>query len=321
MKTKIIESYEEGKVRITEKELEAVGSKDVLLRCIYSAISPGTELAWIWHMANTPGIYPYFPGYSSYCQVEAVGDEVKNVCAGDKVIARTYHSQYSVVGCSQVTKICGNVDPLQAAGYRLASISLQGVRKADIQIGDSVAVIGLGAIGNLGAQIAQIAGGRVTGFDTVDWRRDIAVQCGIDSVESDAGAHADEFDVVFEATGVPAVVNTAIEMVRPQGRLILLGSSRGLTDGVNFYKVHRKGISIIGAHEMHRSHDADDRFGHFRSGMEDEATIGYLLEEGRLNLRPMVSDVVSPDDAQSAYDRLYGKKEKLILIAFDWTAL
>lgn len=322
MKTTIIESYTEGKVRLVEQDLKDIGENEILLRCIYSTISPGTELAWIWHMSNTPGNYPYYPGYSSYCIVEKVGCNVCTVAPGDAVIARTFHCSFAVMDANQVTRVDKTVDPIAASSYRLASISLQSVRKADIQIGDNVAVIGLGAIGNFGAQISQIAGAiNVTGFDMVDWRRHIAHDCGIISTEPETDDHVDEYDIVFEATGVPSVVNAAIEMVKPLGKIILLGSSRGLTDGVNFYKVHRKGISIIGAHEMHRSHCFDDRFGHFRSNIEDESTIGKLMEHDKLIMRPLISDVVSPHVAQEAYNRLKDKQEKLILISFDWSKL
>jgi 2-desacetyl-2-hydroxyethyl bacteriochlorophyllide A dehydrogenase len=322
MKTNRLQAFEKGHVRLVEEDLPEVGSDEVLLKTIYSTISPGTELAWINHMANTPGIYPYYPGYSAVARIEEVGENVKNLKAGDVVAANISHESYSLKNADKVTLADPDMDLQEVSAFRLASISLQGVRKADIQIGDDIAVIGLGAIGNLASQLAHVAGaGTVIGFDTVDWRRNIAAYCGIMNLESNCcdEKFLNRFDVVFEATGVPAVVNAALEMVKPLGTVILLGSTRGLTDGVNFYKnVHRKGITMIGAHEMHRARSEEDRFGHFRSNKYDEATIIKLLEAKRICIKPLINALVKPIQAQDIYEKLLSKDNQMILAAFDW---
>ena len=322
MNTTKIKAYEAGHVELETAELAAPGPREVLLETLYSTISPGTELAWLNHMENTPGKYPYYPGYSLCGRVLEKGGEVSGLEPGDLVAANAPHWSHHVIDAEKCVRLPEGMDPEEASAFRLASISLQGVRKADIQLGDRVAVLGLGAIGNYAAQLAYVAGaGEVIGFDFVDWRRKLAEDCGVLHTESDGDAPGFEnaFDVVFEATGVPPVVNTALRMVKPLGRVILLGSTRGLTDGVNFYRdVHRKGVSIIGAHEMHRSQSLQDRFGHFRSGREDEETVIRLLKEHRISLRPLISETVKPQDAQSIYDRLLAKQGALLLAAFEW---
>lgn len=107
--------------------------------------------------------------------------------------------------------------------------------------------------------------------------------------------------------------------MKPLGRVVLLGSTRGNTDGVNFYRdVHRKGIAVIGAHEMHRAQDERDQFGHFRSHQRDEETIIDLLAQRRIVLEPLISENAAPECAQTIYDRLLSKKEPLMLAAFCW---
>ena len=59
--------------------------------------------------------------------------------------------------------------------------------------------------------------------------------------------------MVIEATGAPALVNTAFQLAAQRGRVVLLGSARGDTERVNFYRdVHRKGLRVIGGHEIVR---------------------------------------------------------------------
>ncbi len=323
MIAKKLESPEAGRIGLIEEEMPAPGPDEALLQALYSTISPGTELAWLNHMENTPGIYPYTPGYSACCKVLEIGSNVTNIAVGDTVCVHMRHRSYAIVPAMKCNVVPEGIDPKEASAFRLASISLQGVRKADIEIGDQVAVIGLGAIGNYAAQLSHVAGAaRVSCFDFVDWRRDLAKECGLTHVEAncDGEEYESKFDVVFEATGVPSVINTALRMVKPLGRVILLGSTRGLTDGVNFYRdVHRKGVTVVGAHEVHRAKDVEDRFGHFRSNKEDEAVILNLLQEKRISLEPLISELVNPENAQSIYDRLLDRKEKLLLATFDWT--
>lgn len=322
MEAKKICAYKVGKVRIESYEIPHIGEEDVLIKTLYSTISPGTELAWINHMENTPGKYPYEPGYSCCGRIIQTGSKVKKVEVGDIVVCNYIHCSEFVIPEKKCTRVPESIDPKEASAFRLASISLQGVRKADIQIGDRVAVLGLGPIGNLAAQMARVAGaGETTGFDFVEWRRRLAEECKIlpTAENGDEEKYQSTFDVVIEATGVPQAINTALKMVKPLGKVVLLGSTRGCTDGVNFYRdVHRKGIVVIGAHEMHRSQDEQDAFGHFRSHKKDEETVIHLLAQGRVHMEPLVSEVTEPERTQEIYQRLLEKKEQLMLAAFRW---
>lgn len=322
MKADKICAYEKGKVRLESCEVKPPGENEVLIKTLFSTISPGTELAWLNHMENTPGEYPYYPGYSCCGRIEEAGSGVRGLAAGDLVVCNQIHCSRFTADAQKCTKIPEKINPREASAFRLASISLQGIRKADIQLGDKVAVLGLGPIGNLAAQLGFCAGaGSVTGFDFVEWRRVLAKKCGILRTEENGEDEAFDsvFDVVIEATGVPQAVNTALKMVKPLGRVVLLGSTRGNTDGVNFYRdVHRKGIAVIGAHEMHRAQDERDQFGHFRSHQRDEETIIDLLAQRRIVLEPLISENAAPECAQTIYDRLLSKKEPLVLAAFCW---
>lgn len=316
-------AYEKGKVKLEHYEAAKPKENEVLVKTMFSTISPGTELAWLNHMENTPGEYPYYPGYSCCGRIEGTGSGTADFKEGDLVVCNQIHCSGFAIESKKCTKIPAGITPCEASAFRLASISLQGVRKADIQLGDKAAVLGLGPIGNLAAQLGFCAGaGSVTGFDFVAWRRALAEECGILNTEENGEKEEFDsaFDVVIEATGVPQAIHTAFKMVKPLGKVVLLGSTRGNTDGVNFYRdVHRKGISVVGAHEMHRAQHESDQFGHFRSHKRDEETVVELLAQRRITLEPLISEITSPENAQAIYDRLLCKKDPLMLAAFDWS--
>jgi len=322
METLKVQAYEKGHVQMETTELPALKENEVLIETHYTAISPGTELAWLHHMANTPGQYPYYPGYSGCGKIVAKGEQVEGLEVGDLVAAQLKHWAYNIFNADSCIKLPDGVSSKNASPFYLASISLQGIRKADIQIGDEVAVLGLGPIGNPAAQLAFVAGAaNVVGFDIVEWRRTLAEKCGIKNTDSDGSQekHQNKYDVVIEATGVPEAIVTAFQMARPLGTVILLGSTRGMTENVNFYSdVHRKGITVVGAHTMHRAKNPEDRFGHFRTEDQDNDAIIKLIHGERITFEPMISGLYTPYEAQSIYDRLLAREDKLMLPVFDW---
>ena len=294
--------------------LSELASNEVCLEALYTAISPGTELAWLQHQASTPGVYPWYPGYSGCGRVVKQGSEVKSLELGQVVACNMPHSSHFLVATAHCHVLDKNLDLLDASAFRLGSIALQGVHKAQLKLGESVAVLGLGPIGLLAAQLAGAAGAFVEGIDLLKWRRDLGLACGLDTVS--AQASPDTFDVVLEVTGVPSVISTAFELAKERGRVILLGSPRGLSDEVDFYtQVHRKGISIIGAHERNR---ADNPALLEQTHLKDEATFLNLLAAGRVNVRPLISEVVLPQEAATVYKRLARREDGLFLAAFDW---
>lgn len=309
-------------VELQERKLPVVQADELLLRTGYTTISPGTELAFLSAMQNTPRLFPYEPGYTGCGQVLRCGDDVSEFARGDWVVGRLAHSAYHVVRAELCHKIPAGVDSIAASAYRIVSISLQGVRKAQVQLGECVAVIGLGLIGNFAGQVSAAAGAtRVVGIDPVAARRALAQQCGFTATYASSEQTSGRLpEVIIEATGHPAVINEALRLAPPGARVILLGSSRGQTAQVNFYKdVHRKGLQIIGAHESQRgTHGENARWS---AEVADEITVLDLMAGGRVSVRPLISDVVPAAGAPLAYRRLQDAKEALVTCALDWANL
>ncbi|UCH24325.1 MAG: zinc-binding alcohol dehydrogenase [Trueperaceae bacterium] len=293
--------------------LPPLEADQVLVQTHTSAISPGTELAFIQHKPTTPGQYPLYPGYSACGRVVERGEAVTQLDVGQLVALNIPHSSHAVLAAEACHPVDDRLSPAEVAPFRLVSIALQGIHRADIRLGSSVAITGLGPIGLLAGQLARAAGaGYVEGIDPLDWRRHLALACGLDAA-TPAAAVSDRvgtFEVVIEASGHPEVIPAAFQLAGPRGRVVLLGSPRGPTAEVDFYSdVHKKGLTVIGAHEIHRLH----------SDFEDEETALALMAARRIDVKPLISQVVAAEEAASAYERLAKREEHLMLLALDWS--
>ncbi len=122
--------------------------------------------------------------------------------------------------------------------FRLVAIALQGVRKAKIELGESVVVLGAGLIGLLAVQLAKLSGGfPVISTDLADIRLDVAQKIGADfvlKVDESLPSRVNELTcggahVAIEATESPEAIPLSFQLTRRMGRVILLGSPRGDT--------------------------------------------------------------------------------------------
>ena len=325
MKTTKVSAYESKRIRLEEAELPEITENEVLIESYYTAISPGTELYRIYEREkeNIPGSFPFYPGYSGCGKVIAKGDKVQHLNVGDMVGAPLRHWSHMNINTDHCVKLPDNLCPKISAPFKVAAISLYGVARAEINLGEQVAVIGLGPIGNLAAQFAVAAGaGKVTGFDYDEQRRKLAEKCGIGATEADCSLEEihNRYDVVIEATGNPEAIKTAYRIVGYYGRVILLGSSRGLTNDVDFYQyVHGKGVSLIGAHVGVWNPKEPGWLG-TRQRKDAEAVFEFLAGK-RINIESLISENVKPENAQNIYDRLVSRKEPLMLAVYDWKGI
>jgi threonine dehydrogenase-like Zn-dependent dehydrogenase len=170
--------------------------------------------------------------------LRAVGEGVSEFKAGDTVLTLSPHASHALVHRDQVrARVSGGLDLKLAVFANLALVSMTAVRVSSAELGDCVAVIGLGLIGNLAAQLFQAQGSRVIGVDKLGVRLEIARQCGLESLV-DASAEDSVSavrmltegrgaEVVVEATGAPLAAFEGMEMAAPNGELVLLGTPRG----------------------------------------------------------------------------------------------
>ena len=318
---------EAGQVEIEEFSLKKPDANEVLIETVCTLISPGTETAFLMALPNTPKRFPMYPGYSNAGVVVSTGSKSSRLAIGDRVVSRKSHASHVIVDEANVFKIPDGLSFEEASFFALGSISLQAVRKAHIEIGESVLVLGQGLIGNLALQLAKLSGGMpLIAVDMFDYRLKISKRCGADYVFNPRKVDLTEevmdvtdgkgADVVIEATGNPEAIPTTLKLAGRCGRVILLGSTRGISE-VNFYsEVHKKGVIIIGAHESVRPR-YESTHGWWTQ-RDDSLLVLRLLSRGLLRVKELISAKMSYKEAAKAYSRLMNSKEDTLGIILEW---
>jgi NADPH:quinone reductase-like Zn-dependent oxidoreductase len=131
-----------GLVEIEDFNVAEPGPKQLLIESVCTLISPGTETAFLMALPNTPGRFPTYPGYSNAGVVYAKGDEVSAFNVGDRVVSRKPHASHVIAEEREAEKMPENISFEEASFSTLATIAMQGVRKAGIELGESVLVLG-----------------------------------------------------------------------------------------------------------------------------------------------------------------------------------
>lgn len=156
-------------------------------------------------------------GYSSAGTVVAVGEGIRDFNPGDRVACagagHAVHAEFACVPRLLMARIpSANVDFGSAAFTTLGAIALHGVRNADVKLGDVVAVIGLGLLGELTVQILKAAGCCVLAMDISDERSQLALRLGADAVSTSPIAFQDlclEHSAGYGADAVLIAAQTA----------------------------------------------------------------------------------------------------------------
>ncbi len=326
------------KVEVQEEEfsLEQTPANGLCLKNCYSLISPGTELACLSGLEDWFKL-PNVHGYTAISEIVAVGSGVQNFKVGEKVFHYGRHQAFQFVAATDfLVKV---PDGLLGEGMekmvpftRLITIAMTALRVSEIELGDTVAVTGLGLIGNLAAQLAGLQGGRVIGIDLSDKRAALAKRCGIGETLNPAQGNLREkvlsrtggagVETFIEATGVPKVFADNLELVGKSGEAILLGSPRGechtdLTALLNHSHLWNQGcVTIKGAHEWRYPLEKNDWQKH--SFHRNSVIAMDLVKNKKLLVEPLLTHTVRPEDSPGAYEGLRRDKENYMGVVIDW---
>ncbi|MGH7741793.1 MAG: zinc-dependent alcohol dehydrogenase, partial [Candidatus Eiseniibacteriota bacterium] len=254
--------------------LPAVGAGDVLLRTHYSFISVGTErmkvtqarmnlaekarerpdqVRQVLQTLREQGVGPTFRtiqerlksptplGYSCSGAVVSTGAQVDEFRVGDRVAAigegLATHAEYNSVPRNLVVAIPADVPLDQASSSAVGAIALQSIRQAQLELGETVAVIGLGLLGQFVVQLARANGCRVMGVDLDPRKCALAVQQGAEAAMAPEPTEAlSQALRMSSGLGVDAVLITtstssnqpielAAQLVRDRGRVVCLGNT------------------------------------------------------------------------------------------------
>jgi 2-desacetyl-2-hydroxyethyl bacteriochlorophyllide A dehydrogenase len=312
-----------GRVELVGIEVPLAGPGEVTVEITTSFVSPGTERAQYLRLPNTDVQYPHRTGYSAAGIVIAAGRGASRLRRGDRVAVRNMpHASIVTAPVSSVHPLPDNVTLDAAALVQLGVICGQGVRRACIEEGEPVVVLGAGLIGILAQRIATATGaGSATVIATSRSKERVVTAGGARLLaldESPSAIDAVGAPVVIEATGDPASLIMAVRIAGRNGRIVLLGSARGVTRSVPVEEIRAKSLTVVGAHV---AAIGSERLESGEDWYEREAReFLALLADRRLPVGDLVEGVIDPREAEAFYRRL-ARAHDVIGARFDWTLL
>jgi predicted dehydrogenase/threonine dehydrogenase-like Zn-dependent dehydrogenase len=279
---------------------------------------------------------PQSLGYSSAGTVIAVADGISDIAVGDRVACAgagyAVHGEFACVPRLLVAKIpdATIVSFDEAAFATVGAICLHGIRTAEVALGETVAVIGLGLLGQITLQLLKAAGCRVLGMDLVEQRATLAMQNGADA----ASASAHEFaNLCFQKTGgvgVDAVlitaetpmsgpVNLAAEVARDRATVVAVGTV-GMELERKLYYEKELTFRVSRSYGPGRYDAAyeqkgrDYPIGHVRwTETRNMQAFLQFIADGKINLAPLITHRFPVDEAARAYDLILGRASEPFL--------
>jgi predicted dehydrogenase/threonine dehydrogenase-like Zn-dependent dehydrogenase len=267
-------------------------------------------------------------GYSAAGTVIEVGNDVSNFHLGDRVacagVGYASHAEVLSVPKNLCVRLPDEVNFDAAAFSTLGAIALQGVRLAELTLGESVVVIGLGLIGQVTAQLLRANGCRVFGIDLDSQKIELARQFGADGgcapdddakrrvMEWSRGRGADAV-LITAATSSNAPVELAGEISRKKGRVIAVGAvglniprqpfyDRELTFRISM----SYGPGRYDPEYEERGHDYPIGYVRWTEGRNLESFLD-LVAEGRVNVEGLITHRFTLDEAEQAYQLIAGE--------------
>ncbi len=272
-------------------------------------------------------------GYSLAGKVIEVGSNLSGVNVGDRVACGgagyANHSEINYVPKNLMVKIPDGVDDVDASFVTVGAIALQGVRQTEPELGEKVAVMGLGLLGQLTVQLLKANGCKVIGSDVDPDKMELAKKLGADEVchAADLIKKANEFsnghgvDAVIIAASTSSNQPTvdAAEISRMRGRVIFLGMV-GMDIPRNEYYKKEIDIRLSMAYGPGRYDPEYEEKGNdypydlvrWTEQRNFEAFLG-LIEEGKISPKALLTHQFDFDDAMNAYDLLEGKVQEKYL--------
>lgn len=278
-------------------------------------------------------------GYSSAGRVIEVGSNMSGVNIGDRVACGgagyANHSEINYVPKNLMVKIPDGVDDIDASFVTVGAIALQGVRQTEPKLGERVAVMGLGLLGQLTVQLLKANGCKVIGSDVDPDKMALALELGADETchASELIKKANEFSNGYGVDAVIIAASTmsnqpvidAAEISRMRGRVIFLGMV-GMDIPRNEYYKKELDLRLSMAYGPGRYDPEYEEKGNdypfdlvrFTEQRNFETFLG-LIQEGKVTPKKILTHEFDFDDAMDAYDLLEGKvKEKYLGITLNY---
>ena len=356
---------------VTEVPDPVASPHHVLIRPIYSLISSGTEtasihhegvlkavadnpsqLGKIWHVLKAQGplktlaeVKAKFSEYAvlGYAGAGLVAEKhatVTDLEVGDRVAyggEGTGHGETISVGRNLAARIPDNVSFDHASFTTLGSVALNGVRIANISLGERVAVIGLGLVGQLIAQLARLEGGFIIAIDVRPDRVELARQLGSDVALVGGSELSAQVRTLTDGQGADCVIiaaaaksdapcRIAVDICRDRGRIVDVGA---VELSFPWYETYLKEIQVLmaraygpGSYDPTYERQGQDYPLPYVRWTENRNMEEFLrlTSQGRVQLDPLITHRFALEDASRAYETIMDPSRNSLAVLVKYPA-
>jgi len=250
-----------GRMEVRGTALPSPGPGQVRVRLEGCGVCASNLTPWAGPDWMTFPTEPGGMGHEGWGVIDAVGEGVTAVKAGDRVATLSHHSyaEYDVANEAAVVLLPPALDGQPFPGEPLGC-AFNIFRRSGIKTGDTVAIVGVGFLGAVLTRLATEAGARVIAISRRPFSLDLARRFGaaetiplddhygiISRVSELTGG--DFCDVVIEAVGKQWPLDLAAELTKERGRLIIAGYHQDGPRQINMQLWNWRGLDVINAHE------------------------------------------------------------------------
>jgi threonine dehydrogenase-like Zn-dependent dehydrogenase len=279
-------------------------------------------------------------GYSAAGEVIDVASDVEGFAVGDLVACAgagfANHAEIIAVPVNLCVKLPLTADLSKAAYNTLGAIALQGVRQADLKLGECCVVIGLGLLGQLSSLLLKASGARVVGIDINPKMVSIASQHCVDlGLVSGTPGLVERIDEFTDGIGADAVIiaaatdslepiNSAGRLLRKRGTVIIVGS---VPTGFDREPYYRKEITLKmscsygpGRYDIKYEEQGIDYPSAYVRWTENRNMKAFqdMIHSGRINIDYLTTHRFKLDDSPLAYELILNRDELFLGIIIDY---
>lgn len=368
----LTQSLKDGAMQLLEVPFPALSSGCVLVRNHFSVISAGTEgktikdarlgyigkararkeeLKKVMQSARTIGLLntykmvmnkleaPSALGYSCAGEVIAVASDVRDLRPGDFVAcggAGAVHAEVVAVPVNLCVKLKKNTPLNEAAFTTIGAIALQGIRQADLRLGENCVVIGLGLVGQITMQLLQASGVQTIGIDVDQKQVDLAKQSSqhvynrnredIEHlIQQFTGGYGADAVIITAATSSTDPVDFAGLICRKKGKVVIVGAVPTGFARKNYYikELDLRMSSSYGpgrydAEYEEKGMDYPQAYVRWTENRNMQA-FADLISDKKINLQHLITHTFDFHKAPDAYQMILDKTEPFagIVLKYD----
>jgi polar amino acid transport system substrate-binding protein len=370
----LTQNLKDGKMQLLEVPYPALLQGNILVRTHFSLISTGTEgktvkdarlgylgkararkdevkkvldaartFGWMstYKMVMNKLDAPSALGYSCSGEVIAVASDVTDFKIGDKVACggnSAVHAEVVAVPVNLCVKVTDDIDLKHAAFTTLGAIALQGVRQADLRLGENAVVIGLGLVGQLTMQLLKASGVKAIGIDVNQQMVDVATGAAHLAfnrqkedleylIKEQTGGYGADAVIITAGTDSHDPIDLAGALCRKKGKVVVVGAVPTGFKRTNYFKKEldlRMSCSYgPGRYDNEYEEQGIDYPYAYVRWTENRNMQAFvdLLSLGKINMDPLITHNFDFINAPAAYDLVINKTEPYIgmLLKYDVT--